>query len=156
MRKQVKQIVHQATKWAVGHDCILAMALVGSQARGRAHAESDIDLMLLCERPLFFRTSTEWLSEIDWGDRRIANWADKDYGAVWSRHVYLDARHAGCVEVEFSFSQPDWACTTPLDPGTQRVVGDGCRILYDPDERLAQLVRVVSDKARNCRQSPHI
>lgn len=147
MRKQVEQIVQQATQWAIGHQLILAMALVGSQARGTARAESDIDLMLLSKQPLFFRTSTDWLYEIDWGDRRIESWRDKDYGAVWSRHIYLDAGNTGCTEVEFSFGQPAWASIAPTDPGTQRVVRDGCHILYDPEERLTQLVRFVSEQS---------
>lgn len=146
MQKQVEQIVQQVTEWAAAHQLILAMALVGSQARGMAHAKSDIDLMFLSEHPLFFKKSTDWLSEIDWGDRSIKSSADRDYGAVWSRHVYLNTYYAACLEVEFSFGYPDWASITPLDSGTQQVVRDGCRILYDPEERLAQLVRFVSEK----------
>lgn len=145
MQKQVEQIVQQVTQWARGHRMIIAAALVGSQARGTARAESDIDLMFLTKQPLLFRASIDWLREIDWGDRRIESWEDKEYGAVWSRHVYLDT-DADCIEVELSFGQPDWASIAPLDPGTQRIVRDGCRILYDTEDRLAQLIRFVSQQ----------
>ena len=102
---QVEQIVQQVTEWARSHQHILAVALVGSQARGTAHAESDIDLMLLSEQPLLFKASTDWLSEIDWGTLRIRKWEDITYGAVWSRHGYLHVDAARCVEVELSFVQ---------------------------------------------------
>lgn len=141
---QVEQIVQQVTEWARSHQHILAVALVGSQARGTAHAESDIDLMLLSEQPLLFKASTDWLSEIDWGTLRIRKWEDITYGAVWSRHVYLHVDDAGCVEVELSFGQPSWASIAPIDPGTQHVVRGGCRVLYDADEHLTQLVQFVS------------
>ena len=74
MQKQVEQLVQRITQWASGHRLILAAALVGSQARGTAHAKSDIDLMFLTEQPLLFRTSTDWLCEIDWGDLQIESW----------------------------------------------------------------------------------
>lgn len=146
MQKQVRQLVQQMVQWASGHQFILAAALVGSQARGTADAKSDIDLMFLTEQSLLFRTSTDWLREINWGDRRIESWQDKEYGAVWSRHLYLYADDTERVEIELSFGQPDWAAITPLDPGTQRVVRDGCRVLYDPEERLTKLVQFVLDQ----------
>ena len=128
-------------------DYFIAAALVGSHACGTARAESDIDLMFLTKQPLLFRASTDWLREIDWGDRQIESWQDKEYGAVWSRHLHLDTGGVGCAEVELSFGQPDWAAIAPLDSGTQRVVRDGCRILYDPEERLTQLVQFVSNQS---------
>ena len=146
MQKQVEQLVQLMTQWASGHQFILAAALVGSQARGTAHAKSDIDLMFLTKQPLLFRTSTDWLREINWGDHQIESWQDKEYGAVWSRHLYLYADNIGRAEIELSFGQPDWAAIISLDPGTQRVVREGCRVLYDPEERLTKLVRFVSDQ----------
>lgn len=145
-QRQVEQIVQQVAQWAGFNRLILAAALVGSQARGTAHDESDIDLMLLTRQPLLFRRSTNWLSEIHWGHRRIESWKDKDYGAVWSRHVHLNDE-IGHTEVELSFGHTDWASTNPLDSGTQRVIRDGCHILYDPEERLTQLVLVVSQRS---------
>ena len=75
-----------------GRRDILALALVGSWARGEARTNSDIDLMFLTEQPLLFRKNAAWLKEIDWDDRQIERWEDKDYGAVWSRHVYLHSK----------------------------------------------------------------
>ena len=102
--------------------------------------------MFLTEQPLLFRVSTDWLREIDWGDRHIESWEDKEYGAVWLRHIRLGTG-AGCTEVELSFGQPGWASITPLDIGTQHVVRDGFRILYDPQKRLTRLVCFVSQQS---------
>jgi hypothetical protein len=38
--------------------------------------------------------------------------------------------------VELGIVPPSWAAI-PLDPGTEKVLRDGCRILHDP-ERLLQ------------------
>ncbi len=146
MNNQVEPIVRPIIQWATSRRTILAVALVGSWARGTAHAESDVDLMFLVEQPLLFRTNTDWLSDISWGDHQIESWEDKDYGAVWSRHVCLDSSDVGCAEIEFSFGRLGWASITPLDLGTQRVVSDGCRILYDPEGILVRLARFVSEQ----------
>lgn len=130
MEQQVESTVQRITQWAVSHPLILAAALVGSQAHGTAHAQSDIDLIFLTERPLLFRTSTDWLHEIDWGGCRIESWEDKDYGAVWSRHVRLSSSIC-CTAVELSFGQMSWASIDPLDPGTRQVVCDGCCVFHD-------------------------
>jgi hypothetical protein len=50
----------------------------------------------------------------------VAAWRDVAYGAVWSRHVAL----SDGSEVEFSFAAPSWANTSPVDPGTRRVIND--------------------------------
>ncbi len=121
---------------------MLAAALVSLWAHETARADLDVDLMFLAEQPLLFRRSADWLNDISWGDRRIESWEDKDYGAVWSRHVYLNGD--SCAESEFSLGRSAWASIAPLDLGTQRVVSDGCRILYDPEGILIQLIRFVS------------
>ncbi len=49
-------------------------------------------------------------------------------------------------EVEIGFAHPAWAEVDSLDPGTQRVVADGCRILHDPDRLLARLCAAVGGR----------
>jgi hypothetical protein len=120
--------------WATGHPRILALALVGSHARGEARDDSDIDLLFLTVAPDHFRAA--WLDEIDWpAGSRLAFTRDASYGAVWSRHVGF----SGGPEIEFSFAELSWACLDPLESGTRRVASDGLQILYDPDGRLAAL-----------------
>lgn len=145
MRQQVDHIIQLIVQWAIEQQAISAAALVGSWARGTAHAKSDVDLMFLSKQPLLFRKNTDWVNEIKWGKHWVRSWKDKDYGAVWSRHVQLDSQPLNCVEIEFSFGHKTWASIDPIDPGTKEVVSDGCQILYDPEGSLSELVRSVSE-----------
>lgn len=109
---------------------VLAIALVGSYARGTARLDSDIDLIILVDRPELYRTNQSWLEQIAWNNlgTHIQAIREQDYGPVWSCFVTL---HSG-LEIECGFSSPHWAATNPIDPGTAQVVSDGCHILYDP------------------------
>ncbi len=135
---RVESLLKAILAWAGAHDRIRAVALVGSRARGAARPDSDIDLVLLVVDPEEFRADAFWLDAIDWkaaGLSRTA-WRDAQYGDLWSRHVGLDDG----LEVEFGFAPLSWASCDPLNPGTKRVITDGCRVLYDPDAVRAAVV----------------
>jgi hypothetical protein len=42
----------------------------------------------------------------------------------------LRVRYADGLEVEFGIADRTWA-SAPLDPGTRRVIEDGCIVLFD-------------------------
>jgi hypothetical protein len=133
---QVDPIVEVVLAWAKTQPTIWAIALVGSHARGTARIDSDIDLMLLATDPERFRTDTTWVAQIDC-------WMDEEYGAAWSRRVWVSD-----WSVEFTFASLSWAKANPPDAGTRQVVSDGCRILHDPDALLARLCKAIGqDKA---------
>jgi uncharacterized protein len=136
--KKVKLILEEIAQWASQRTDITALALVGSWARGTARVGSDIDLMFLTASPSSFRRDETWVNQIQWAvvDAEVDGWKDKDYGVIWSRHVYLDDEN----EIEFGFGVPSWASIDPIDPGTFRVMSDGCQILYDPDHWLSKLI----------------
>jgi uncharacterized protein len=138
---RISTLLAVITEWAKAQNEIRGLALVGSYARDAAGAGSDIDLIVLTEDPRSFRDPA-WLGAIDWStaNARPAKWSDEEYGAVWSRRVWLSPEG----EVELSFAYTSWANTSPVDSGTARVVQDGCRILYDPDGLLERLVRAVT------------
>jgi predicted nucleotidyltransferase len=119
------------------------VALVGSHARGTARADSDIDLIVLTTDPQRFRADTAWLRAIDWNfiAARPAEWQDEDYGVLWSRRMWLKPNRD---EVEIGFALPSWAEVKPIDPGTQRVITDGCRALHDPEGLLTRLCAAVN------------
>lgn len=141
--EKIRLILEEATHWASCQADITAAALVGSWARGTARPDSDIDLMFLTPNPASFRQDEKWINEIQWSviDAEVEDWADKEYGVVWSRHIYLNNK----TEIEFGFGFLSWASVSPVDAGTFRVVSDGCQILYDPRNLLCQLV----DKVRS-------
>lgn len=143
---RVQSILAEVARWAANRGDISAVALVGSWARGTARDDSDIDLMLLTPDPLLFRQDNRWLNEIDWHSigSAIAAWRDADYGIVWSRHVQL----ADNTEIEFGFGPLTWASVDPIDPGTFQVINDGCRILFDPQGLLEELVKQVKVRVK--------
>jgi uncharacterized protein len=102
--KKVKLILEEIAQWASQRTDITALALVGSWARGTARVGSDIDLMFLTASPSSFRRDETWINQIQWAvvDAEVDGWKDKDYGVIWSRHVYLDDE----TEIEFGFGVP--------------------------------------------------
>ncbi len=139
--KHPAHILEVIIGWAKRRQDVRGVALVGSQARGTARPDSDIDLMVLAVNPEALRADSSWIEAIDWSGAcvKVANWRDEDYGAVWSRRIWLSPG----AEVEISFAPVVWALTAPLDAGTRRVVSDGCRILHDPAGLLGRLYAAV-------------
>jgi uncharacterized protein len=140
--QSIELILQVVVAWATAQPKIRAIALVGSHARGIARPDSDIDFMLLAMDPESFRADTTWVAEIDWHavGTRLQKWQDEEYGAAWSRRIWLTDR---CVQVELTFASLSWADREPPDEGTRRVISNGCRILYDPDELLCRLCEAI-------------
>jgi uncharacterized protein len=134
-------IVRTVATWAVDHEDIRAMALIGSWARGDPHQGSDIDLLLLSDRAAEYRLRREWLAEISFegAGYRILSSEDASYGAVWSRHIIL----MPSAKVELTFAQCSWARTDPVDLGTRSIVKDAFEIIFDKDGTLARVVNDV-------------
>jgi len=131
-------ILRIVADWAVSHEDIRAMALIGSWARGDAHQGSDIDLLLLSDRAAEYRLCWEWLGEISFEEAgyRILSSEDTSYGIVWSRHIVLMPR----AKVELTFAPCSWARTDPVDFGTRSIVKDAFRIVFDKDGALERVV----------------
>ena len=99
--ERVNSILEKVAQWAFRQTDIAAVALVGSWTHSTAQVDSDIDLMLLVNNPKEFRKDQKWIDEIHWAlvNAEVANWIDKDYGVIWSRHIYLN----DSTEIEFGF-----------------------------------------------------
>jgi hypothetical protein len=136
----IRPIIAAVVQWAAARGDVLAVVLVGSWARGEARPDSDVDFMLLTPHSAAYRAAEGWQHGIAWPGATIAAWEDHDYGAAWSRHIFL----TDGAEVELCFSLPAWAATDPIDEGTRAVAGRGCRILYDPQGLLARLVAALA------------
>lgn len=138
-----EHIIQAVVDWAKAQPTIQAVAVVGSHARGTARPDSDIDLVLLTTNPKAFRADAAWLGAIKWNTTgaQPMKWDDEDYGELWSRRLWLEPNGG---EVEFGFASPSWADVNPVEPGTGRVIADGCRILHDPEKILSRLCVAVS------------
>ena len=152
----IDEILEIVKIWAETRSEILALALVGSYARGEATPDSDIDLMAIASNPEFFRQNYDWVHQINWEsvNCKILTFNDAQYGAVWSRHIYLTkylnkytakystnlSHDSTSIKVEISFGLPTWASVNPIDSGTFNVVSRGCKILYDSKGILTNLM----------------
>ncbi|MQA12415.1 MAG: hypothetical protein GEU98_28580 [Pseudonocardiaceae bacterium] len=82
--------------------------------------------------------SPERAAEIEDVIHRVTRWARTQSWGPITEHRF--ATTTG-LEVEIAVGPPDWANINPIDPGTRRVVTDGARVLHDPTEILATLLR---------------
>jgi predicted nucleotidyltransferase len=121
--------------WVRGQPDIEGAALVGSYARNTATEESDVDLIILTREVDKYFQNHEWLSRFG----EIEETEEESWGKVKS----LRAFYRGKLEIEYSFSTPDWA-GIPIDAGTYRVVSAGMKIIFDPQHRLKALANEVT------------
>jgi predicted nucleotidyltransferase len=125
---QISVFLSRVTHWAEGHSDILAVILVGSQARGDAKLVSDIDLVIICSDPNHYLKDADWVHEFGIPVRKKI----EDWGKVTSLRIgYEDL-----LEVEFGITNEEWA-KEPLDAGTKRVIDGGYRILIDKTGSLS-------------------
>ncbi len=126
--EHIRDFIDAFTQWATTQPDIQAIALVGSYARNAATEPSDIDFVILTGEPSKYLENPEWINQFGSVERQQT----EDYGKVTSLRVwYVNGR-----EVEYGISLPDWAAL-PLDAGTQRVIQDGMRVLFERSALLS-------------------
>ena len=124
--------------WAKQREDVVAIAIVGSHARGAARPDSDFDVMVLCGSPQTLLHDQDWRARFGIVVRtETETWEILDT----LRTFYQDG--AG---VEFNLAPPSWAAI-PIDSGTREVISGGIKILHDPRSILAKAVAVVAHKA---------
>ena len=134
---RLQSFLAELAKWATAHDDIVAVALVGSYARGTARPDSDVDVVIVTTNPSRYVVDTAWIQHF--GEASPPE--HEDYKMVQAlRTTYSDG-----LEVEFGLTVPQWADTDPLDPGTRRVVSDGCNMVFDPHGVVAALRQAVTE-----------
>ena len=138
--RQLDRLLIPITAWACSRSDILALAVLGSWARGTARTDLDVDLLFIAREPQAYRYDELWLAEIRWPEGYVIDWQDVDYGLVWSRHVRLVPER----EIEFGFCAPSWAATDPLDIDTAKIVANGFLVLLDKTRILEHLLAVTA------------
>lgn len=133
----VQVVVDGATRVARAVDSVVAIALVGSCARGTAGPGSDVDLVVLSDAPEALLEHQGWHRLLD---PRPALVRSDDFGALQERRLLLSSG----IVVEVGVGRTSWAATDPVDPGTHRVVREGFLIIHDPDGLLTRLVAAVA------------
>lgn len=132
-----ESFIDSVRRWAEVRNDILALAVVGSHARGDARADSDIDLVLICSDPTRYLADPSWASAFG----TVTDLVTEDWGLVQSVRVF----YQDGPEVEFGIAGTAWT-EIPPDPGTAAVVRDGCSNLLDRDGRLGRLQAVVGEE----------
>ena len=122
----IEPFLEALTTWAAARRDVVGLALVGSQARGSARPDSDVDVVILAANPARLLRGG-WSATFG----AVESSRIEDYGALQSLRVFY--RHG--LEVEFGIAKPDWA-RLPLDAGTRKVLADGVRVLYDAEGLL--------------------
>ncbi len=116
-------------EWAKRRTSIKAIGVLGSYARGTAKSDSDIDLIIVDEKPSELIEDASWINQFG----SIKSMNREDYGLVQSLRVFYNRGQ----EVEFGITGVEW-CSIPIDNDTGRVIADGLLILFDPLDLLAQ------------------
>jgi hypothetical protein len=133
----IDQFLMDLRQWAEQQQKIVGVLLVGSHARDQAWEDSDVDVVLLALKPERYLQDRSWVGQFG----SVARVEEEDWGRVISLRVW----YAGGLEVEFSWTEPDWA-SLPPDPGTLRVVSDGARIVSDREGTLGALLAAIPSK----------
>ena len=136
--QSVESISMKVARWAAAQPDVLALALVGSYAKGYATEDSDIDLVLISRNPGRFLEDGDWITQFG----KIEKCQLEYYGLVTSLRIWF----AEGYEIEFGVTGERWVAD-PLDSGTSKVIQDGMRILFERDNILSlhrKTVRVQS------------
>ncbi len=115
--------------WARAQPDVVALALVGSYARGAARPNSDIDLVIISTSPGQYTADLSWVARFG----GIVRHQIEDYGKVTSMRVW----YRNGLEAEYGLTDEDWAAI-PLDEGTRRVISDGMLVLYERGSILSR------------------
>ena len=81
--EEVKAFLSEVVSWASKQDSVLGILLAGSYARDAALPDSDVDLVLLSNKPIDLLANSEWLSTFG----EVISIRHADYGLVQSQHV---------------------------------------------------------------------
>ncbi len=136
MDLNIKVFLQRLVEWAKNKPDLMALALIGSHARGKASSESDVDLILLLRNPDAYLKNRDWVSKFG----KPARIVKEDWGKVTSLRVF----YTDGLEVEYGLSDFEWG-SDPSDEGEAHVIRDGLIVLYEKDGHLSsKLNRFIS------------
>ena len=134
-RIEVRELLARVDAWAARRPDVVAVALVGSWARGSPRMGSDVDLVALTTDKPTYVGEESWVGEL--GGTRIIR--TRDWGPLYTERRFV---LPSGLEVEFGVAPPAWAAIDPPDPSVSDDVRDGgLRAIYDPDGILARFLQ---------------
>jgi predicted nucleotidyltransferase len=127
----LRAYLESVRRWAEGRPDVLGILLVGSWARGQATPQSDVDLVIIADEVASLLTDRNWLTIL--GDVRQVQ--EEAWGKVYSLRV----DHGEGLEVEYGLTDRSWL-GEPIDQGTEAVLKDGVRMVYERGDWLSPLL----------------
>ncbi|HEX8738016.1 MAG TPA: nucleotidyltransferase domain-containing protein [Pyrinomonadaceae bacterium] len=116
---------------------VVGVALFGSRARGTERPDSDVDVLLLTPDIEKHFENDGYITSF--GRFQYAR-REKWFSGETIRSFYRE-QHG---QIEFNFVTPGWA-DLPASDEVRRIVGNGMRILHDPQGILEKLQNAVSE-----------
>jgi hypothetical protein len=137
---ETRALMEAIAAWVQAHSDLKSLGLVGSWARDDWRPDSDLDLLIIADDPTIYRFSYDWPYRLPLPEMfRVLSHTDVAYGAVWSRHLFLQPK----AELELTFCTVGWASTGPIDDGTRDIVVNGLRVIVDKEGHLQRLTEAV-------------
>jgi hypothetical protein len=96
--------------------------------------DSDVDLVVVTDAREQYVSDASWLEAAVGGPAELLR--TQGWGPLTERRAVLSSG----LHIDFGFVPRSWASTTPIDPGTARVVQDGFVPVVDPNGVLARLL----------------
>jgi predicted nucleotidyltransferase len=93
-------VIERVATWFAARDDVRGVALVGSQARGDAGPDSDIDLVVVCDDPGAYVHDDAWPAELGGVLIRTREWGD-----LTERRLKLEGVAA---ELDLGFVTAEW------------------------------------------------
>ena len=102
-----EQFITEFTEWAKEQDEILGVLLVGSYARNSARPDSDIDLVIITNKPEIYLNDDRWIKNFG----VVKQIREEDYKMVQARRVF----YKNGLEVEYGITTKEWVKVDPID-----------------------------------------
>jgi predicted nucleotidyltransferase len=132
-RRAAAALIDRAVGFAASDPDVIALALVGSYARGTPRLASDVDLVLLTDDAAPALLAPGRFEPLLGERERLVR--AKSWGPLHERRFRLRSG----LHVELGIVPASWASVDPVDPGSARVVRGGLFAAHDPDGQLARL-----------------
>ena len=115
---------------------IIVILLVGSYSRNEEKTDSDIDIMIISNNKLEMIENTNWVLKFG----NVKSIIREEWGVVTSLRVFYDE-----YEIEFGIGNSSWI-SQPLDKGTERTLKDGYVVIYDRNNQLEKIRRIIKER----------
>lgn len=127
--KKLESLTRKLNLFAEKNTDILAVLLVGSYARNKQHEKSDIDIMIITTDEMKYLNDYNWINMI----AESSAVEKENWGMVNTLRCFSDQ-----TEIEFNICPTEWI-TLPTDPGTERVLRDGYKIIFERNNSLREI-----------------